>query len=540
MRESSSVELLDLAKEVGDRELLMEAHRWRLMDLLVSCDVSGADREIANATQVAERLRQPYYLWRCATWRASRTILQGRFADGESQATEAYAIGERVQPLEASTVLSAQLWTLLWFRGQVEMIAQMIEAFANQNETIYPEIRIALAAAYAGANRLDEARREFETVAAGDLELINVPSGERLYVLANLAQTCVSIGDASRAALLYRLLDQYAGRAIVTLGGLMCCGPVDRYLGLLAGVRRDWAVAEHHFEKSLELSRCLASPPFACWTQQNYAAMLCARDHAGDRTRAAALLAEAVRTADTLGMAKVAADARQLMGAQAITTTTGSGASPVPAADASSMSCEGEYWTFLYRGHVSRLRNRAGMSYLATLLERPHEEVPALSLTAGFASARTSRATESDAQGGSWSDDVGEMLDPRARAAYRERLEDLQGELDEAERAHDVGRAERARAERESLQQTLSHALGLGGRARRTGSPAERARVRVTRTLREIIDRLNTASPALGEHLARSIRTGSYCCYAPSEVERWMVMQSQAATRLPSRGGESA
>jgi hypothetical protein len=69
----------------------------------------------------------------------------------------------------------------------------------------------------------------------------------------------------------------------------------------------------------------------------------------------------------------------------------------------------------------------------------------------------------------------------------------------------------------------LGAALGLGGRARRSGSPAERARVRVTRALREAIARIATAHPLLGEHLARSVRTGTYCSYAPTEPITWSV-----------------
>lgn len=531
MRESSSVELLDLAKEVGDRELIMEAHRWRVMDLLVSCDLPGADREISAATQLAERLRQPYYLWWCAAWRASRTALQGRFAEGESQANEAYALGQRVQPHEASAVLSAQLWVLLWFRGEFNIIVPMIEAFASQNETVYPEIRIAMAAAYAGAKRLEDARRQFETIAAGDFQVINVQSGEWLYSLANLAQTCASIGDSGRAGALYRLMEPYAGRAIVTLGSLSSCGPVDRYLGLLASVREDWDAAEAHFRRSLELSRRLTAPPFICWTQQNHAAMLCARGRDEDRARAESMLAEALTTADALGMSGAAAEVRELMSRLASIRTV---RAPVRAvdADASSMLCEGEYWTFHYCGSITRLRDRAGMSYLATLLERPHGEVPALNLIATLAAASASQPREPGATPGEWPGDLGEILDPRARAEYRQRLEDLQAELDEAERAHDIGRVERARAERETLQQALSRALGFGGRVRRTGSPAERARVRVTRAIRESIDRIRAANADLGDHLARSIRTGTYCCYAPAEPASWTIVR---ASSVPSR-----
>jgi hypothetical protein len=79
------------------------------------------------------------------------------------------------------------------------------------------------------------------------------------------------------------------------------------------------------------------------------------------------------------------------------------------------------------------------------------------------------------------------------------------------------------------LHEGLAAALGLGGRVRRAGSPAERARVRVTRALREAIERIRAADARLGEHLARSIRTGTYCCYAPAGPTVWTVARADRA-----------
>src|SRR4029434_11151520 len=100
---------------------------------------------------------------------------------------------------------------------------------------------------------------------------------------------------------------------------------------------------------------------------------------------------------------------------------------------------EGEYWSVHYRGAICRLRHRAGLGYLATLLERPHEDTAALTLIAGSNGLDTEMAAVGrSALRAGWPDDLGDVLDPRARAEYRERLADLEGELDEAERAHDV------------------------------------------------------------------------------------------------------
>jgi hypothetical protein len=107
------------------------------------------------------------------------------------------------------------------------------------------------------------------------------------------------------------------------------------------------------------------------------------------------------------------------------------------------------------------------------------------------------------------------VLDAHARASYRQRMADLEAERDEADAANDPGRRERAAQEIEFLERELANAVGLGGRLRRAGSPAERARVSVTRALRAAIARMSNANPTLGRHLDSTVRTGTFCSYAP-------------------------
>jgi hypothetical protein len=65
--------------------------------------------------------------------------------------------------------------------------------------------------------------------------------------------------------------------------------------------------------------------------------------------------------------------------------------------------------------------------------------------------------------------------------------------------------------------------VGLGGRARRLGDPAERARKTVSWRLRSILDRIDQAHPDLGRHLRQSVRMGTWCSYEPDPPVRWDV-----------------
>jgi hypothetical protein len=187
---------------------------------------------------------------------------------------------------------------------------------------------------------------------------------------------------------------------------------------------------------------------------------------------------------------------------------------------------EGEYWTVCYEGSVLRLRDAKGLRHLARLLADPGREFRAVDLEAADGqaapAARLRSRLRSRAGRGERGlvarrdlGDAGELLDATAKAAYQARLTELEEELEEAEQFNNPARATKARQERDFLVQELARAVGLGGRDRRAASHAERARLNATRAIRAAVANLARANPALGQHLAATIRTGRYCSYTP-------------------------
>jgi non-specific serine/threonine protein kinase len=177
------------------------------------------------------------------------------------------------------------------------------------------------------------------------------------------------------------------------------------------------------------------------------------------------------------------------------------------------MRSDGDDWVVTHAGRTFALKGTIGMTYLVTLLRHPGRELHALDLvTSGESSAAPAG-------------DAGEMLDDRARGAYRRRLADLGAELEEAREFNDPGRAERLQAEIESLTDELARAVGLGGRTRRAGSDAERARLNVTRALKRVIEMVAARDAALGSDLERGVQTGNFCSYTPDPrvPVRWDV-----------------
>ncbi|HEX2024013.1 MAG TPA: AAA family ATPase, partial [Acidimicrobiales bacterium] len=179
---------------------------------------------------------------------------------------------------------------------------------------------------------------------------------------------------------------------------------------------------------------------------------------------------------------------------------------------------EGEYWTAVFGGRVSHVRDAKGLHYLAHLLRHPGEEFHALALIAAVdapAPAPPGEVDRADGLSASRPGDAGPVLDAAAVAAYRQRFHALQEELADAEERGDVLALERAQNELDALTEQLAGGLGLGGRHRRAGSAAERARLAVTKAIRSSLTRLEQADPDLGRHLRRTVRTGTFCTYAP-------------------------
>ena len=183
--------------------------------------------------------------------------------------------------------------------------------------------------------------------------------------------------------------------------------------------------------------------------------------------------------------------------------------SKVEPAQVATLRPEGGVWHGAVNGASVHLPDMKGLWHLRELVARPRAPVLALSLVAAPAESPVPVS------------DAGPTLDREALRQYRGRLAELDEELDDAEARHDLARHAKRSAEREALLKELARATGLGGRPRRVGSSAERARLNVTRTIRHAITHLQTALPELAAHLDESLATGVSCCYEPRTNVVW-------------------
>ena len=305
-----AAELRRVAEDTGDPELELEGAGWTVVDLLELGDVQGTDVHIAAASKLADALQRPLWLWWTSLLRCTRAQLEGRFDAAERLADAALEIGRHGQAENAAGAHAQAMFNIRREQGRLAEVEPAVRRFVER----YPALlawRAALGLLLVELGRADEARDEFETLAAGGFD--DLPRDANwLIAVTLLAEVCGALGDGARAESLYRLLEPYAGRNVVVGRAATCNGAAARLLGILAAAMRSWETAELHFTSALEMHERMGARPWVARTQLAYADMLLARRQRGDRARARELLGDAVLIADALGMPVVAARAREL------------------------------------------------------------------------------------------------------------------------------------------------------------------------------------------------------------------------------------
>lgn len=496
-------EALGYARTAARADTECAAWALRINGLLEIGEVADAEREVAGLARLAEASRLPLLRWTALVAQATLALLAGRFADGERSAAEAIAVRRRGEDAAVRQIFVVQS---LFRRLETGGVGDLEETLAHCARD-FPHDRgwrSSVALVLAETGRHDEARALFAQLAALDFADVEADANF-LGHMAVLAMLVHRLGDAPRARRLHARLAPYASRAVANfVQPVVCLGSVARYLGLLADAMGAPELAAAHFTDAIAANERLGALPYVARSKMELARVLLGRSAPGDREAATRLLAEAGSTAGAIGQHRL----REELAAVKVELPP----APTAATLSAAIRKEGDLWTVGYGADSFHLKDSKGIVFLATLLRSPGRDVHVLDLLDPMAGARDA-AHPRDAG------DAGELLDPTARAAYKRRLADLQDDLEEAERFADLGRAERARHEIDFLTAELARGVGLGGRARRAGSAAERARQNVCRTIAAALKKIADVSPGLGQHLAATVSTGMFCCYDPRLAE---------------------
>ena len=503
-RERDAAQIIRLAHERGDQGTELLGRRLLLVAALENGDLTAVDGEIHAFAQVADALRQPTYQWYANLWRATRAIAAGNVAEYHTSAADAERLGRAAGSVNCDILTMAQRWFALLELGDTAAACAELDLRIppGRYSEMGPQMLPVEVARRLYSARQAEARAVFD---AGIEAVLAAPhDAEWLTMVAQTADLACGLGASEWLDPLYNTLAPFAELWSVDGIAAYAHGPVHRQLGVLAAALGRDDPADAHFDAALAGNERVGADLLAARTQLDRAVAT------GDR----GALRDARDRYRTLGIDARVSNIDQVLG-DATRRADDARASP-GAASPSEAVCrnEGDVWEVVYAGRSARVRDAKGMRDLATLLQQPGREFPALDLAS---------------HGPPREGDLGPQLDATAREAYKRRLTELEAELDHADTSGDAVRSGRLEVERDALIAQLSAAYGLGGRRRRAGDPAERARTAVTARIRDAIRRIGESHPELARHLTRSVRTGTFCAYDPEEEVRWIVDDSRRA-----------
>lgn len=166
-----------------------------------------------------------------------------------------------------------------------------------------------------------------------------------------------------------------------------------------------------------------------------------------------------------------------------------------------------DVWELNFKNKSINLKDAKGYHDIHKLISQPFEEFHCLDLMGSAVDEGHST----------------KAIDAKAKAEYVNRIKELQADLDEAEAMNQLEKISSLREEYDTLLQHLSNSLGLSGKTRKVGSTVEKARSAVTWRIRNAIKKIENVHPELGNHLSKSIKTGTNCAYLPEVDVNWTL-----------------
>lgn len=480
-QDARGTRLLELGRASGDTLAVISGHGYRGMSAMQAGDVVTGRQHIDRyrAALLEPAVRSSVFSYQHTYWPALDALLRGEREVAQAAIAEIFELGwVRRQRRAALGAWAAQQALFADLFGELEMGEAVMRAGFERNPVLVGFLT-GTAMFVHEQGRVDEARVMMQ--AALPNGPADVPRNFGwLAALPWLARAARWWDDGAHAEEVRRLLLPYSGQLAATgFGGALAAvmDTVDHGLGVCALVLGDADDAVARFTSSVALATRLEAAAFVARSQLGLALALRARDVHGDADRADVVEAEALDALRRLGLRHPS----ELQAESHVAPAAVASAPRVVATARARLVREGDWWTFERGGCIARLKDSVGLRHLAVLLSRPGMEFAALDLVSP--TAARSRNVDRELVASPAGQGL-EVLDDQARRAYRARIEELDAEVDEATANGDTERAERAKQELEFVARELATAIGMGGRARTTGSAGERARTSVTKALR--------------------------------------------------------
>jgi tetratricopeptide (TPR) repeat protein len=538
-RIENATAIIDLAVQLRDYRAICLGSLAKITSFHILGGTNHGDSVACMMIQASETAREPLLRWAVLGHLACKNLREARFEQGREYIQECLALANTAGDDDIADLICPALIAVPSNERLGELYNLALAGY--QRRPHLPLYGALLACIYCEQGRLDEAKLYFEKLTASEFSNLR-RDGLYLPTLTLLAELSIRLNDHQRATELYELLLPFKNLRIM-LGPASQLGPISYYLARLADVLTRPEVAQEHYSDAIRLSRQSGAVYWAALAEYEFCRVILQRDRYSETANE--LLESVIVTARNCGMAKLEQDANKLrlslqncilgsvLSTNGLATVSVEGLikqihkepdssdkNHTPAVFTNSDTTaanpyddrifrrEGDYWTISYEGKTVRLQHVKGFGLIACLLSHPGRSFLAADLLTS-----AGEGTATNANGSSQSDTP--VLDNQAKASYRERLQQLREELEEASSFNDEARISKLEEEIAFLTRELARALGIFSRDRKFPSDSERVRVRVTNSIRNAIKRLRAAHSALGRHLINSIKTGSFCSYTP-------------------------
>lgn len=291
-------ELSRVAQEVGDRERLMDACWIRFAHFMVEGEVAEARAQLEMGSRLADEVGQPSQRWMANMLATCLALQDGRLTEAENLIEGTHQLGRGAEQWWAG---ASSLFALFVLRREQGRLAELEEDLRRAVEEYpsYRSFRCIVLVSLCEMGEVEGARRLFDRLAVDDFG--GLPKdNEWLCNMTLLAEAADVLGERHRAATLYDLLSPYAGQ-VALVASDVSLGPVYRPLGILAFLADRHTAARRHFEASVAMCDRMGARPWLAHSLYQLGRLL-AEGSAQDRESVVEHLVKAVEICEATGM----------------------------------------------------------------------------------------------------------------------------------------------------------------------------------------------------------------------------------------------
>ncbi len=288
----------EIAEKLGN----IDQGRDRALRLFVGAEM--ADRQLMDHSldllkEISTKENHLQLYWVQTHARAMVAILDGDLAHAESCANEAFKIGKQTHGEHVEGVYGVQMFTIRREQSRLHEVAPVIKRLMSESpEDVSWKPGFGLIAAELGYT--DAADRILNELAETGFKLPH----DAMYstTLSYLADICAAVENLGHAEVVFDLLKPYEHLTITAGATTVCAGSAARRMGNLSALMGDWESAERLFEAAIDIDTRMKSPLWTAHSKSDFATALLRRGRRADAKSAFHLEAEALATAQELGM----------------------------------------------------------------------------------------------------------------------------------------------------------------------------------------------------------------------------------------------